>query len=82
MKSFTLQDIRDASENRILIISCGYVYDVTSFINRHPGGHFVLRSNNRKNVTKYFHFHPPHAQKLWAKYKIGILKTSNTCMII
>ena len=57
------------------------VYDVTAFLNKHPGGKFVLLSKAGTNVTTQYAWHSSHAKKLWEKYKIGkICKQSQCCL--
>ena len=55
------------------IVSHGKVYDVTKFINRHPGGKFVIKSNSGKNVSRHFDYHSKRSHKIWEKYLIGEL---------
>ena len=57
------------------IIAHGLVYDVATFLNRHPGGTYVIKSNIGKDVSRYFDFHSRHAKKIWKRYCIGKLST-------
>ena len=61
------------------IVSHGKVYDVTKFINRHPGGKFVIKSNSGKNVSRHFDYHSKQSHKIWEKYLIGELAKPCGC---
>ena len=61
------------------IIANGNVYNVTTFINRHPGGKFVIKSNAGSNVTKHFKYHSQKSHKIWEKYLIGEISKSTQC---
>ncbi|KAJ4951129.1 hypothetical protein NE237_027961 [Protea cynaroides] len=60
-----------------LIIS-GKVYDVTSFMDDHPGGSEVLLSSTGKDATNDFEDvgHSDSARELMEKYHIGDVDTS------
>lgn len=53
------------SETDLWLIIDGFVYDVTKFIDHHPGGAKPLLKGGGKDVSKYFH---------------GIKKHENTTM--
>jgi predicted heme/steroid binding protein len=40
---------------RALIAIAGFVYDITDFIERHPGGHKILRAAIGQDATAMFH---------------------------
>jgi|SaaInlStandDraft_1057018.scaffolds.fasta_scaffold86089_3 cytochrome b involved in lipid metabolism len=61
------------------VIAHGNVYDITKFVNRHPGGKYVLKSNAGKDVSRHFDFHPDRAQKIWKKFLIGTISKSTNC---
>ena len=88
MKSFTKEEINELiTDNRIIIIANDKVYDATEFLNRHPGGKFVLNSAVGKISDKHFNMHPEHAKQKWALYQIGVLKNEQAtgctnCVII
>lgn len=48
------------------------VYDVTSFIPRHPGGDKILRGCGR-DATQMFSQHPESAKAMKEQFKIGVL---------
>lgn len=64
------------------IIANNIVYDVTSYINKHPGGKFAILSKGGTDVTKHFAWHTKRAKKLWDKRKIGIVphQSKNCCL--
>lgn len=53
----------------------GNVYDVTQFLDEHPGGKKILLKNSGKDATsKFVNYHPEHVLKEVApKFKIGTL---------
>ena len=59
------------------LIANNNVYDATAFINRHPGGKFVILSKAGTDVTKHFAWHSVRAKGLWKTYKIGKIKKSS-----
>ena len=61
------------------IVSHGKVYDVTKFINRHPGGKFTIKSNSGKNVSRHFDYHSKRSHELWKKYLIGKISKQSRC---
>lgn len=57
------------------VIIDGNVYDVTSFLRRHPGGSGVIATNAGRDITSKFlnaHSHVSHKRML-AKNKMGVL---------
>ncbi|KAL3454158.1 hypothetical protein BJX65DRAFT_317885 [Aspergillus insuetus] len=44
-----------AESGRALIAIAGFVYDITDFIERHPGGHKILRAAIGQDATAMFH---------------------------
>ncbi|CUS21752.1 LAQU0S03e09956g1_1 [Lachancea quebecensis] len=52
--------IRHNRKDDCWVVIDGYVYDVTAFINQHPGGSAVIRGNAGKDVSAIFSaLHPP-----------------------
>ena len=78
----TFYTIEEVSEHNTIdncwIVANNNVYDVTKFINRHPGGKFPILSKAGTDTTKHFAWHSAHAKELWKLYKIGELKISTT----
>ena len=51
-----------ASDKYIVLIIDGFVYDVTSYLQEHPGGADILKSLNEKDATQQFRdAHHPEA---------------------
>ncbi|KAJ3290716.1 hypothetical protein HK104_006566 [Borealophlyctis nickersoniae] len=67
-----------ASEKDAWIIVHGKVYDVTKFLDEHPGGKKVLLKVAGKDATKQFdQFHNPSVlQKFGPKLKVGEIATA------
>ena len=74
-QQFTEEDITKMIENeRCIIFVEKIVYDVTDFINKHPGGSNALLNEIGEECTVYFNYHSKTGRKLWDKYKIGYLQ--------
>ena len=44
----------DISTNKVIIIIDDYKFDVTEYLNEHPGGKKILKKFNNKDATKGF----------------------------
>jgi len=73
--SFTLYEIsKHNSEHSCYLVINNNVYDVSSYINRHPGGAKTIISHCGKEATGIFA--KTHSNKAWdllKKYKIGTI---------
>ncbi|KAI5851604.1 cytochrome b5-like heme/steroid binding domain-containing protein [Morchella snyderi] len=66
MKQFTINDVaahKDAAKGMYIVIDNG-VYDVTAFVDEHPGGAKILKRVAGKDASKQF----------WKYHNEGILK--------
>ncbi|KAM0461177.1 hypothetical protein ACHAPV_004493 [Trichoderma viride] len=77
-KSFTTTDVsshKDDANGYWLIIEDG-VYDVSKFLDEHPGGSKILKRFAGKNATKAFwKYHGESVlEKYGGKFKIGTVK--------
>ncbi|KAL7923594.1 cytochrome b5-like heme/steroid binding domain-containing protein [Trichoderma austrokoningii] len=77
-KSFTTSDVsshKDDANGYWLIVEDG-VYDVTKFLDEHPGGSKILKRFAGKNATKAFwkYHNESVLEKYGGKYKIGTVK--------
>jgi len=80
MTFYTLEEVGSHNtKESCWIVANNIVYDATEFINRHPGGSYVLLSKAGADVSKHFEWHSTHAKKLWAKHKIGEIQTVTKC---
>ena len=77
---FTKQDIDNMinNENKCIIYSNKTVYDITNYVDQHPGGSKCLwkKCIERADCSVDFNFHGIKGKKMWKKYKIGKLVTS------
>jgi len=82
----TLCDIsKQKTEGKILLFDYRYVYDVTSFINEHPGGEYAIkkRCNNMTPIDNDLRFHSNRAINISKKLAVGEISkcTTYTCNI-
>jgi len=76
VKKYTLAQVRENTDPKrpwIIINDC--VYDVTEFLNDHPGGEEVLLEQSGKDATEDFEDvgHSSDARETMEKYKVGEL---------
>jgi len=69
------------SENpsKTCVVYKNNVFDVTEFLDDHPGGPAFIVDNQSKDITKIFHDddlheHSDNAVRMLSKYKIGLIK--------
>ena len=74
-----------ALHNRIddcWVIAHNKVYNLTEFINRHPGGKFVIKSKAGQDVSKHFDMHTKESHRIWENHVIGkISKLAQCCCL-
>lgn len=64
-------------ENGVWIVCGTSVYDVTDYVEHHPGGiKSILRRSGGADCTRDMNFHSTKAVKLWKSMKIGYLVPS------
>ncbi|CAH1173567.1 unnamed protein product [Phaedon cochleariae] len=76
---YSFSDVKAHNDNKSTwIVIHNNVYDVTSFLNEHPGGEEVLLENAGKDASENFEDvgHSSDARELMVKYKIGELVES------
>lgn len=76
VKIFTLEEIAQHNEKKSTwIVIHDTVYDVTPFLDEHPGGEEVLIEQAGKDATESFEDvgHSTDARDMMVKYKIGEL---------
>ncbi|KAJ3757119.1 delta 9-fatty acid desaturase protein [Lentinula raphanica] len=68
---------QEASKSRNLILVSGFIHDVSSFIEQHPGGPTLLIKNSGRDMTASFfggiYAHSNAAHNLLAMMRVGIL---------
>lgn len=75
-KTFSLKEVANHNSNKSSwIVIHNSIYDVTQFLNEHPGGEEVLLEQAGKEATEAFEDvgHSTDARELMKKYKIGEL---------
>lgn len=73
-KTFTLAEVAKHNTNKSTWLNIhNTIYDVTEFLNEHPGGEEVLLEVAGKEATEMFEDvgHSTDARELMKKYKIG-----------
>ena len=50
------------------VVAHGKVYNITEFVQKHPGGKFVIKSNAGRDVSRHFDNHPKKAHIIWENY--------------
>lgn len=73
---YSLDEVKQLPASRVVVIIDGGIYDVTEFVNLHPGGQELLLKFNRRDASNAFHKtrHSIEAIKILPKYCIGILE--------
>eukprot|EP01087_Luapelamoeba_hula_P000145 TRINITY_DN10089_c0_g2_i1.p1 TRINITY_DN10089_c0_g2~~TRINITY_DN10089_c0_g2_i1.p1 ORF type:complete len:458 (-),score=57.87 TRINITY_DN10089_c0_g2_i1:81-1454(-) len=77
-REFTWDELRkhNTAEDAYLAVR-GKVYDVTGWMDKHPGGREVLTLNAGRDATQLFEaYHPLTVTAVLSKYEIGTLKSS------
>lgn len=73
-KVYTLKEVEEeSSSTKPLLVINNAVYDVTTFLNEHPGGEEVLLEQSGKDASEQFEDvgHSSDAREMMIKYKIG-----------
>ncbi|KAG6864491.1 hypothetical protein C0991_009172 [Blastosporella zonata] len=73
----TWETFQEESKNIPLILVSGFIHDVSSFVDGHPGGRDLLLNNSGKDMTPAFfggvYAHSNAAHNLLAMMRIGVL---------
>lgn len=73
---FTLCQVRrHCTEKSVWIVAGKDIYDVTAYVDRHPGGKACIlrKAGGAKDCTDDLQFHSKAGQRGWKKYKVGTL---------
>nr|XP_023029473.1 cytochrome b5-like [Leptinotarsa decemlineata] len=76
LKQFSTKEIEEHNDNKSTwVVIHNKVYDLTTFLNEHPGGEEVLLEQAGKNASEAFEDvrHSSDARELMNKYQIGEL---------
>jgi predicted heme/steroid binding protein len=70
---------KHSHEKDAWIVIDGFVYDVTNFLNIHPGGVDIIAEHFGKDATEAFkdplvHMHSQNALEMMKKFRIGVVK--------
>jgi cytochrome b involved in lipid metabolism len=70
---------KHSNEKDAWIVIDGYVYNVTDFLNIHPGGADVIIERLGRDATEAFnnsliHAHSQNALEMMKKFRIGVVK--------
>jgi len=79
-KQFTIEEVKDHNNrNSNWLIIHDKVYDVTKFLEEHPGGEEVLLEQAGKDATEAFEDvgHSTDAREMMKKFKIGELNSED-----
>ncbi|PVU86427.1 hypothetical protein BB560_006722 [Smittium megazygosporum] len=76
-KTYHAEEIEKHNKRKdIWVVIDGKVYDITPFVEEHPGGEEVLFENAGSDATADFNdiSHSEDAKQLMKKYEIGVLE--------
>lgn len=77
MPVITWDAFQEESKSRPLILVAGFIHDVSSFLDEHPGGRHLLTKNIGRDATTAFHGgvydHSNAAHNLLAMMRVGVL---------
>ena len=82
---FTMEEVaRHNQPEDCWLVAHGRVYDVTSFLKRHPAGEFAILRHGGTDSSTDFDFHSSRAQRLWAPFLLGHVapkQRSSDCVV-
>ena len=85
---FTQEEVsKHDTFNDCWVIYNGFVYDITEFLGKHPGGAEFILNKGGKDITdlfhdENFHKHSSAALNLLRNYKIGRVKTVKVWFVV
>lgn len=74
--TFTLCQVRKhCTEKSLWIVAGKDIYDVTAYIDHHPGGRrcILRKAGGARDCTEDLKFHSKAGRRSWNKYKVGTL---------
>lgn len=79
-RQYTYQEVQSANgkDNRTVLAIADKVYDLTDFLNEHPGGEEILLEHGGKDATEDWNDvgHSMDAKELMRKYAVGEITES------
>ena len=69
LKSLTRQDVLRLQKSRQVIVICNVVFDVTSYVPKHPGGRLILKAMTGDGFECMVKHHRKNRQILAARLK-------------
>ncbi|KAJ7319070.1 delta 9-fatty acid desaturase protein [Mycena olivaceomarginata] len=73
----TWEDFQEESKTRPLLLVSGFIHDVSTFLDQHPGGESYLTRNSGKDMTASFfggvYRHSNAAHNLMSMMRVGVL---------
>lgn len=73
-KYYTIKELEILKQDNIILLCKKKIYNVTDFINLHPGPSNIIIKNIDKDNTLNYNFHSKKAKKIWDTFLIGYLK--------
>ncbi|GAA5942829.1 stearoyl-CoA 9-desaturase [Sporobolomyces koalae] len=74
----TWDEFTEACQTRQLMVISGFIHDVSTFIDEHPGGRALIKTRLGKDATTAFHGgyydHSNGAANLLAQYRVGVIE--------
>ena len=85
LPTFTLEYFRKGSDDRVWVALDGGVYDMTPFLDAHPGGAHRIMMVNGSDLGKFLKVYAlhnrPHIRELIEQYRIGNLSDSDMAIV-
>ncbi|GAA5920946.1 hypothetical protein JCM1841_003637 [Sporobolomyces salmonicolor] len=74
----TWDEFQEACKTRQLMVVSGFIHDVSTFIDEHPGGRALIKTRLGKDATTAFYGgyydHSNGAANLLAQYRVGVIE--------
>ena len=78
-----INDKTDGEEDKVILSIKDKVYDITEYLELHPGGSEILEEQNMKDATQFFEEvgHSATAKETMIKYEIGTVIEREECKV-